>query len=421
MIVKDAVRSLRNNFGKAFFYWLTFVLTAMFIFIFFNISMSDAVGVTFINDSGSFATTLTVFVIAVCMVIIFFANDFFVKNKARNLAVRLICGAKYTQLAGYLLIQTFILLLIAIPAGIFLALFLIPVLNGIISAAAQPDFRITIRFSAVVMTALILVTVVFWTTYLNLAFAYRNSASSLLNERSIKIRIEFAALENMKISGRLMQIVSAFLFLFPLVQFYRSPENAIGWAVMGMAGFSGCMKYILGPWLNKLLKYDLSDRPQTLAVLGFFRTDIQILKSNIILFIVSSVLLASVLVSRQMNAMETLLTLLSYAVMSILLSLAVMFRYSTELSLRGKHFASLNHLGYTAGAIGRIRFREVTLFYVYVLAVLLLYLGNMFLGLILKGLLAASSAGILALFVVVPLFVCWIATLYYYRLAVGKV
>ena len=416
MIVQDAIRSLKNNFGKAFFYWLTFVLTAMFIFIFFNISMSDAVGVTFINDSGSFATTLTVFVIAVCMVIIFFANDFFVKNKARDLAVRLICGAKYMQLAGYLLVQTFILLLIAIPAGIFLALFLIPVLNGLIALLSSEAFHIAIRFRAVVMTAIILVSVVFWTTYLNLAFAYRNSASSLLNERKVKIKFEFAALENMKISGRILQIVSAFLFLFPLVLFITAPQNSIGWTVMGMVGFLGCMKHILGPWLNKLLKHDLTDRPQMLAVLGFFRTDIQILRSSIILFTVTSTLLASVLVSRQMEPMEVLLTLLSYAVMSILLSLAIMFRYSTELSQRGRYFKSLSHLGYTGGDIRKIKRQEVTLFYIYVFVILGLYLGMMFLGLILKGMLAVSYAGILSLFVVIPLIVCWGATLYYYSL-----
>ena len=388
----------------------------MFIFIFFNISMSDAVGVTFINDSGSFATTLTVFVIAVCMVIIFFANDFFVKNKARDLAVRLICGAKYMQLAGYLLVQTFILLLIAIPAGIFLALFLIPVLNGLIALLSSEAFHIAIRFRAVVMTAIILVSVVFWTTYLNLAFAYRNSASSLLNERKVKIKFEFAALENMKISGRILQIVSAFLFLFPLVLFITAPQNSIGWTVMGMVGFLGCMKHILGPWLNKLLKHDLTDRPQMLAVLGFFRTDIQILRSSIILFIVTSTLLASVLVSRQMEPMEVLLTLLSYAVMSILLSLAIMFRYSTELSQRGRYFKSLSHLGYTGGDIRKIKRQEVTLFYIYVFVILGLYLGMMFLGLILKGMLAVSYAGILSLFVVIPLVVCWGATLYYYSL-----
>ena len=207
MIIKDAIRSLRNNFGKALFYWLTFVLTSMFIFIFFNISMSDAVGVTFINDKGSFATTLTVFVITICMIIIFFANDFFVKNKARDLAVRLVCGATYMQLAEYLLVQTFILLAIAIPAGILLALIAIPILNGIIAALAGTGLHITIRFSAVVMTTIILTTVVFWTTYLNLAFAYRNSASSLLNERSIKIQLEFPALANMKTSQKFRDIL----------------------------------------------------------------------------------------------------------------------------------------------------------------------------------------------------------------------
>lgn len=414
MILKDAIRSLRNNFSKAVFYWLTFVLTSMFIFIFFNISMSDSVGVTFINDEGSFATTLTVFVIAVCMVIIFFANDFFVKNKARDLAVRLVCGATYMQLAQYLLIQTFILLAIAIPAGILLALFLIPVLNGILFLLSE-GLQISIRFSAVVMTAIILVSVVFWTTYLNLAFAYRNSASSLLNERSVKIRLEFPALAGMKISGRFLQIVFGLLFIIPLGLFFIQPQSSIGWCVLGMVGFNGSLKHILGPWLNRLLRDDLSDRPQMLAVLGFFRTDILILKSNIILFIVCSVLLASILVSRQRAPMEILLTLLSYVVMSTLLCLAIMFKYSTELSARGSYFRSLSHLGYTSEDCRKIKLQEVSLFYLFVLLVVMLYLCSMFSALISAGMLEASAGGILILFVTVPMLVCWLATMYYYQ------
>ena len=415
MIIKDAIRSLRSNFGKALFYWLTFVLTSMFIFIFFNISMSDAVGVTFINDKGSFATTLTVFVITICMIIIFFANDFFVKNKARDLAVRLVCGATYMQLAEYLLIQTFILLAIAIPAGILLALIMIPILNGIIAALPGTGLHITIRFSAVVMTTIILTTVVFWTTYLNLAFAYRNSASSLLNERSIKIKLEFPALANMKTSQKFKSILFGVLFFLPVILFYIQPSSSVGWCAVGMVGFNGAMKHILGPWLNKVLKDDYTDQPRLLAVLGFFRTDILIMKNNIILFIVSSVLLASILVSQQRAPMEVLLTLLSYVVMSILLSLAIMFKYSTELSTRAKYFRSLNHLGYTEEECAKIKQQEVVLFYLYVFLVVFLYIGNMFMALILHGLLQASYAGILMLFIIVPLAVCCVTTLYYYN------
>ena len=115
MIITDAIRSLKNSMAKAVFYWLTFVLTSLFIFLFFNISMSESLGFTWVENNNDTVTTVTVFVIAVCLIIIFFANDFFVKNKAKELAIRLVCGATFMQLAQYLLVQTFVLLLIALP------------------------------------------------------------------------------------------------------------------------------------------------------------------------------------------------------------------------------------------------------------------------------------------------------------------
>ena len=55
------------------------------------------------------------------------------------------------------------------------------------------------------------------------------------------------------------------------------------------------------------------------------------------------------------------------------------------------------------------------MFYLYVFLVVFLYIGNMFMALILHGLLQASYAGILMLFIIVPLAVCCVTTLYYYN------
>ena len=44
-----------------------------------------------------------------------------------------------------------------------------------------------------------------------------------------------------------------------------------------------------------------------------------------------------------------------------------------------------------------------------------LYLGNMFMALILNGMLQASYAGILMLFIIVPMLICCLTTLYYYN------
>jgi hypothetical protein len=92
---------LKKTFSKAFFYWLIFVLTTMFIYLFYNISMSDP-SVNPLNDTGNMITYVMIIVIILCSIDILFANDFYVKLKGKDLAVRLICGGKFTQIAGFL-------------------------------------------------------------------------------------------------------------------------------------------------------------------------------------------------------------------------------------------------------------------------------------------------------------------------------
>ena len=438
MIVRDAIRSLKNSMAKAVFYWLTFVLTSMFVFLFFNISMSESLGFTWINNNNDTVTTVTVFVITICLIIIFFANDFFVKNKARELAIRLVCGATFLQLAEYLLVQTFILMVIAIPFGITGALILVPVLNGIISSILNSPFSIGIYPYAVLTTIIILGLVVFWTTYLNLSFAYRNSASMLLNERKLinplsgfsMIDDNFVLTEKEKEERRkeklarrergakFRKIACIILFLFPLIVFHFNRDMALVVSIFGMVGFYLGVPNVIIPELNRLTRDSKTDDPEILAVAGFYRTDLTILRSNIILFLASAILLVCILLGRETTPLEMMLSLLSYVVMNVLLSLAIMFKFSTEVYSRQKYFMTLNHLGYVKEDRERIINREVGLLYLTILIVALLYLGNIFLSMIFGNVLTWNQAGLLILFMVIPLGIAWLFTIFYYKRSV---
>lgn len=436
MIITDAIRSLKNSMAKAVFYWLTFVLTSMFIFLFFNISMSESLGFTWVENNNDTVTTVTVFVIAVCLIIIFFANDFFVKNKAKELAIRLVCGATFMQLAQYLLVQTFVLLLIALPFGIIGAILLVPVLNSIISSILSAPFVIGIYPDAVTTTVVILSAVIFWTTYLNLSFAYRNSASMLLNERKLinplagfsmvdanilltekeKEERKKEKLRKRQAGAKIRRIVCLLMFFVPLVMFFINRDLTLFFSIVGMAGFYMGVKDVIVPELNILAGEKMTDNPEVVAIAGFYRTDLTILRSNIILFLVSAVLLVSILLGRETTPLEMMLSLLSYVVMNVLLSMAIMFKFSTEAYSRKSYFQTLNHLGYVREDRERIVVKETVLLYLTILIVALLYLGCIFLSMIMHGVLTWSYAGILILFMVIPLaLACLFSILYYKR------
>lgn len=149
MILRDALRSLQKDFSKAFFYLLIFVLTTMFIYLFYNIAMSDP-SVDPIKNPSSTITYVMILVVILCSVDILFANDFYVKLKGKDLAVRLICGGRFTQIAGFLLVQTMLLLVLAVPLGIFLANCLLPLVNAMMSSVDQ-SFAVSSHVETVVL------------------------------------------------------------------------------------------------------------------------------------------------------------------------------------------------------------------------------------------------------------------------------
>ncbi|MGN1182112.1 MAG: FtsX-like permease family protein, partial [Faecalibacillus sp.] len=156
-MIKSALRSIKDDFSRSLFYWLTFVLTSMFMFLFFHLSLSDFVGVTFINSTNNMETFITVLVIVICMVVIYFANDFYVKKKSKELAVRLVCGATYMQIASYLLIQTMLLFVLAIPFGILLAVLSFPIINQGLHIFTEMTYTLNIQGGAIISTIIILV------------------------------------------------------------------------------------------------------------------------------------------------------------------------------------------------------------------------------------------------------------------------
>lgn len=414
MIVLDAVRSLRQKFSQAFFFWLTFVLCTAFIFLFFNISMSDAIGVVFINSRADLATNMTILVIAFCSINIFFANDFFARSKTRELAVRIVSGATYIQLALYLLVQTFILLVLAIPAGIFLAVCILPALNALLAGISGTAAMITIRMDAVFTTSIVLLFLIFWTTLLNMSLAYKNSASALLNERRMKLQFESFIKPSFTLSANVLRWLYAAMTFAPILLVFLNPYTGLFLSVIGLIGFNGFLPRVFVPWLNERIRSHAITDPDRAAALGFYRNDLQILKNNILLYYVNAIFLLTLVIGAHENVMETMMVFVSYAFMNILQALTMMFKYSSEISDRTSYYDSLNQIGYIRKDFSRILFREVVCLYGSILLLALLYDCSMLAGTLRLGDITPPTAlGLLACVILPVLFSMTVSLLHY--------
>ena len=410
----EAIRSIKDSMSRSLFYLLTFIITSMFMFVFFNLSYSDAVGVTFINAKNNASLLITVLVIAVCMIVIFFANNFFVVKKSKELAVRLVCGASFIHIAFYTLFQTLILFIIAIPIGITIGLIVLPLLQSLIYVITHTNVMLMVSSQAIYSTALIIVIEIVFCTILNVGYVYRSSIQALLNDKSVqKIQFKFP-IQFLSIKTKQILYILCFILPIPIMYMnYKNQESILILSVIGMIGLYGCMNHVIVPMMNHIILKHLSNS-QLVGILGMVRNDIKILSMNIILLIVSDVLSISIL-TNSTSSIEIMVCIISFVVINILLMMSIMFKFSSEIVGRKKHYQIYLHIGYTLRQVKKMMFQEVFIFFMFVIVTSLIYIFNILIILNIHHLLTINVViGLLVCFIL-PSILCMLGSYLYYR------
>ena len=343
---------------------------------------------------------------------IIFANQFYIKAKGRDLAVRLVCGATYLHLSGYLLIQTLLLLLCAAPLGFGLGMVMLPVSEKLLFSFSASAYHLTIHAAAIGEALLIIGYVVFWIILLNMSFSYQNAQIMLTSNNVLhgSTTVKKSALLKIKM------IAGAVLYLLPLVFFYGNPYASTVSVIVGLVGLYFVLRYDVPLWLGNRIEKNY-DSPMKLAVLGMIRQDLSILKYNIFLLIFTSVIFAG-LFAMNREGIIGLIVLVSYIVMVIMQVLALMFRFATSAAGRKKNFAILRHLGYEETQLIGIMKKEVWGVYGIVMVFTLLYIINLSAAYLKEGIMPLP---VVCLLVGVPVLVSFFAALtdlMFYRKAV---
>ncbi|MBR3358468.1 MAG: hypothetical protein IKG46_11690 [Solobacterium sp.] len=413
MIVRDALRSLRYSRSQAVFYWVTLLLTTTFLYLYFIMMMSDSVTAGFLTEGTDFlATAVTVTVIVICMIAILYANSYFVRRKAPELAVRLISGATYTQLSMYLLLQTLTLMILAMPLGILIGRCSLPLLSRLVSQYAGVPYTITVGKDGIVMASVFLGFVVFWIIMLNLSFAYRNAANMMFNTSALAKGQKAGVLYLEGLPSWLRTAASAALFLIPAFLIAVNPHAAFLFILMSAVGLHMFTGAVIVPLLTK--RTVRSDAVHT-AAYGFLRSDVQVLRLSTILYFTDAVLLLSALTMKDGQPVEMAMYMLSYIVMNIMLSLALLFQFSSELSLRNRYFTTLANIGFTPKLRNGIQRQELTGLFGWLGILDILYTGVLLVTVYIRGRITLPAAGLLFVLSIVPLILCAVLCRIHYR------
>lgn len=390
-ILKLSMNSLKKDFEKSIFYFLTFLLTTIFIFSFFNLVFNPQAHINLGKNDATFVTPIAVFVILIAMICVFLANNFYVSNKSKEISVILMSGASVYQVGIYLFLQVFIIMIFAIPFGWLLGYLLIPVINSVFASTFVYDGGLFyLSKETNVATATILGFEVFWCSLLNLGYCVRSTISAILREEnkvslagSLGFMKPFAFKQ--RSSAATNKIFLAF-YLLPAVifVFLKDSMSFLLVSFIGIIGVYGIIKKVIPYYIKQRQKNQSLEDPVQLMALGFFNSDMKKIFGLLLIMLLSSILLTSVTVYTLSQPLVSMVALMSYISVMILMSLTIVFKIGMELNRRQRNYLHLSYLGYCLTQLKQVVYLEMRLFYGVILVMPLIYqliiLGNLLLS-----------------------------------------
>jgi hypothetical protein len=153
---------------------------------------------------------------------------------------------------------------------------------------------------------------------------------------------------------------------------------------------------------------------------GFLRQDLKYAGITIYLLLCDLMIVITMMFSRNNTSLEYLLVIVTYISISILQSLALMFRLETDISSREKQFVILSQVGVSAKEQKSIIQREVMMFYLLTGGLIALYGGTALYSLSRDSLITGGQMILLISSALIPVIVIAVLTyLYYLQVAAG--
>ena len=151
-LLRFSYTNLRRKPADAFFFAFSMFSASLVITMFFAIIANPYYGSESLRDasamsqdgmslvasfdggigSGIFTMMLSLFMIFICILTVFFSNKFFLMSKTHDIGVMMISGSSIIRIAKFLIVQNFMIMGIAAPLGALAGCCVFPLVNHVI-------------------------------------------------------------------------------------------------------------------------------------------------------------------------------------------------------------------------------------------------------------------------------------------------
>ena len=371
---KFACKMLKREKKQAISYGIPVLFTVFVSFVFFNIINNDtlmdqtaaASGGSFSQVSVPLSSIIAFVVIMFCGLMMVYANSFFCIHKTKEFAILAMSGSSFFDSTLYLFYQEIIISLIALPIGYLMGMAGAVGVNSIMYHAMHIHKSIFMIPMRAYTDTLMTIAILFFVTILgDSGFVYRHDIQTLLHESHEKV-----------VDKKLPSHLPPFIYIFAIIILVTTPYSPTGFVFPCFVGGIGAA-YVLSQTIPEILRKIKSQHlGHTLDLVSLSHLSTSLTNSGalILVYVVTNVCMSAMIIAQKNSPREYMTAIIAYVVMTILLSITIMYKYAAETMKRVKAFSNLYKIGCTRKKIASYIKKEVILFYSLLVLIPIVYL-----------------------------------------------
>ena len=314
--------------------------------------------------SGIFTMMLSLFMIFICILTVFFSNKFFLMSKTHDIGVMMISGSSIIRIAKFLIVQNFMIMGIAAPLGALAGCCVFPLVNHVIYLSMNiqaPVFTFSSAALGYCIATLVIVSV--WLVIVDAGFVYRmDSMNELLRARRSMNPIGKQKQVFMKIVYVCVYALTIYL-LFSIDYHYM---NAIFLIYLGVAivfGAGNVFRYILPDVLTLMKKRMFAENRHFLISLGNLRYSMVNGNLLVTIILLSTAVLFLYLCKLYNDTATFMVVMIAFLVSMLQISICLVYKLSADGLSKCQVFRNMTAIGYLKTDIRKIIKQEIVGFY----------------------------------------------------------
>ncbi|MGL5151678.1 MAG: FtsX-like permease family protein [Clostridium sp.] len=420
-----AKQMLKAEIRQCIFFVVSIIISNAVLFNLFNL-MYNGEFVTFKHGDANYMgyAAITLMVMVIVMVLVFFTNSYFIIKKSKEIAIATLSGRTPGEIASIIGYQNIVIISVGLGLGIVFGIIMMPIFLKIMySTLGITGSIFTISLEGLMYTSIIVVMEFIWIVMINMGFAFRKEIKDLISMQQSQytpFKVKY------KVPGAIYWIGSLLPGIILLATFFMKVPNNEKYSIIEnvilSCSFIACLAIMFHvPVILENFKKKRGYKNRiTLMVTSNLQYSFRKIAYIVGIQIVYSINFIVMACKLSDSPLIKMFAIISLVVTTILIALILIYKVAIEAENRKRNFKQLILIGYTNEEVRKIIVGEMVWLYSIIIGIIVYYMIVICAAAIISEVMVISFAiNSICMFIAVML-IAYIISVHIYKKSVFK-